>query len=241
MDIRKLIRSPERVKACVQELPDHRLVAKKPVKIYIPARFTERNLASLGVETYIVGIYAMVVEDAYFASSTVNAMIRIEPTSVMRLLIEDEEYIEFSFEAGSTIMSSTMLVKDAPLVYRICDEILMKGRVPWYIDYLQLGKLFKTAKKHAGANIGEHHEVGELLASAIARNAENRYEFYRTVVKSLDDIHRKPPVFIPLRSVQYGATNTLNKLAGSYFNEGVVSALVSPATRTENIERVLRK
>lgn len=241
MDIRKLVRDATRVKACLKELPDHRLIAIKPVKIYIPSRFAERNLASVGVETYIVGIYGMVVEDTYYASSTVNAMISIEPTSIMKILINGDEYYEFSFDAGATVMTSTDLVQTETLCYRIYEEIIGKGRVPWYLGYTQLGKLFDTAKKHAGANIGENQEVTELIASLITRSMEDRTKYYRTEVVDLADLAARPPAFIPLRSVQYAATNTLNKLAGSYFQDGVVSALVSPADRTERIESLLRR
>ena len=65
--------------------------------------------------------------------------------------------------------------------------------------------------------------------------------YYRSVINNRSDLKKNPPVFIPLRSVVYGATNTTNKLAGSYFNEGVISALVSPSTRIEPIEELLRK
>ncbi len=241
MDPRKLIKDAARVHAVLQELPDGRLVAKKPCKIYIPARFSERNLASIGIETNIVGIYAMVVEDTYYAVSMVNAMIRIEPTSTIKILIDEEEYYEFSFDAGSTVMATVNLVKTDTLVYRIYDEIISKGHVPWYLDYKVIGKIFDTAKYHAGANIGTNHEVTELIISMIARDAKDRHRYYRQTVKSLADIDKNPPAFIPLRSVIYAATNTTNKLAGSYFNQGMVSALVSPADRVERIEELLRR
>lgn len=241
MNPKKLIRDPRRVKACLKELPDKRLVALKPVKIYVPARFSERNLAMIGTEIYIVGIYGIVVEDQYYGSSTVNAMMRIEPTSVMRILVDGEEYFEFSFDAGATVITSTMLVKTDTLVYRIYDEIYAKGHVPWYLSYLQLGRLFETAVKHAGARLGQNQEVTELIASIISRDETDRNKQYRSTVKSLDDLSRRPPAYIPMRSIQYAANNTLNKLAGSYFGEGVVSALVSPAERTERIEALLRR
>jgi hypothetical protein len=241
MNPKKLIRDPKRVQACLKELPDHRLVALKPVKIYVPARFNERNLATIGTEVYIVGIYGIVVEDQYYGSSTVNAMMRIEPSSIMRIQVDGEEYFEFSFDAGATVISSTLLVKQDTLVYRIYDEIFAKGRVPWYMSLLQLGRLFETAKKHAGANLGQNQEVTELIASIIARDESDRHLQYRSTIKSMDDLQRRPPVYIPMRSVQYAANNTLNKLAGSYFGEAVVSALVTPSDRTERIESLLRK
>jgi hypothetical protein len=240
MDPKKLIRDPSKVRAAVKELPDGRLVAVKPVKIYIPSRFTERGLAEIGIKTYIVGIYAIVLDDTHYGVSSINAQLQITPTSTMKVMINEEEYYEFSFDAGSVITPSVQLVKKDTLVYRIYDEIISKGRVPWYLDYLDLGRLFDTAEYHAGARIGKNHEVTELIVSLIARNAKDRHQYYRAVPKSLDDMKKNPPAYIPLRSVIYAPTNTTNKLAGSYFSEGLVSALVSPAERVERIEGLLR-
>lgn len=241
MNPKLLIRDASKVHACLQELDDGRIVAKKPVKIYQPTRFAERGLASIGIETNIVGIYAIVVDDKYYGVSMVNATQRIEPTSTVKIQIDGEEFYEFSFEAGSTVVSSVMLVKTDTLVYKIYDEIIAKGRVPWYLGYSELGKLFDTALYHAGARIGTNHEVTELIISMIARNPKDRHQYYRKDIVSLEDMVANPPAFIPLRSVTYAATNTLNKLAGSFFTEGVVSALVNPTDRVERIEDLLRR
>ena len=239
MDIKKLVRDAPKIHACLRELEDGRLVALKALKIYIPSRFDERGLAFIGIETQIVGIYAIVVDDTYYGISMVNAMMRIEPTSTVKVIIEEEEFYEFYFEPGSTVVSSVELVKTDTLVYKIYDEIIAKGRVPWYLGYTELGKLFDTAKYHAGANIGTNHEVTEMIVSMIARDDKNRHQYYRQTVKSLADLKTNPPAYIPLTSVVYGATNTLNKLAGSYMGQGLVSALVTPTERVEKLESLL--
>lgn len=241
MNPKLLKRDPAKVQSYLKELPDGRLVTTKGCKIIIPSRFAERGLAFIGIETQIVGIYAMIVDDAYYGVSLVNAMIRIEPTSTMKIVIDEEEHCEFYFEPGATVIPDTQLVKIDTLVYKIYDEIIAKGRVPWYLGYTELGKLFDTAKYHAGANIGTNHEVTELIVSMISRDAKDRTKYYRQTVKTMDEVTKHPPAFIPLRSVTYAATNTTNKLAGSYFKEGVVSALVSPADRVERIEEILRR
>jgi hypothetical protein len=240
MELSELKRDAGKVHACLQELPDNRLVAIKPVKIYVPVRFAERGLAEIGVDTYICGIYAIVTEDNYYAVSLVNAMIRIEPSSMIKVKFKGVEYFEFSFDVGSTIISTTYLVKNDVLVYRIYDEIIAKGRVPWYLSYEDMGKLFDSAKYHAGANIGQESVVTELIISLIARQATNKVNYFRTTVKNLTDLATLKPVYIPLKSVTYGATNTTNKLAGSYHSVGVTSALVSPSERVERIELLLR-
>lgn len=240
MDIDKLIRDPDRVKACLQELPESEsLVTTKGCKILTPTRFSERGLAEVGIDVFIVGIYAMVVEDKYYAVSLVNSMIRITPSSILKIKIKGVEYYEFTFDPGQVVMPRTNIVRDDILVYKIYDEIVSKGKVPWYLGYDELGHIFDTASSHGGANVGTSPEVTELIISIIARNSKDRTQYYRSAIKSLDELKTNPPVFISLKSVPYAATNTTNKLAGSYFGEGVVSALVSPSTKRERIENIL--
>lgn len=237
MDHRNYIHDAEKVKAALVEMPGNRLVAKKPLKVVIPARFAERGLAFVGINTRIVGIYAIIVDDQYYGVSVACAMMNITPSSTTKVMYDDDEYYEFSFDAGATICPQLNLVKIDTLVYNIYDEIISKGRVPWYLSYELLGSLFDTAKEHAGANIGQQQEVTELMVSIIARDPDNRVMYYRQVAASDT---KKQPVFIPLRSVAYAATNTLNKLAGSYAKDGMVSALVTPTERVERLEGLLR-
>ena len=241
MDISKLVRDPAKIHSSLVELPDGRVVCKSDLKIIIPSRFEERGLAFIGVDTSIIGIYAIILDDKYYGISLVNAMIKIEPTSTMKIDINGVGHYEFSFEAGSTVFSSINLVKNDKLVYKIYDEIISKARVPWYVSYPDLSRIFDSARHHAGANVGNEHEVTELLVSLISRNTKDRHRYYRQTVKSLEEIKNEPPEYISLRNVAYSATNTTNKLAGSYFSDGVISSLVDPSIRTEKIERILRR
>jgi len=241
MEIRKLVRDPARVKACLRELPNESLVATRKLKMYIPARFAEHSLAQIGIETYVVGIVMYVVDDSHYAISMINAMMRITPTSTLKVKVGDEEYYEFYFEPGSTVMPTLHFVRTDTLVYKIFSELFSKGRVPEYITYDDMSRIFESARKHANANVGAEHEVTEMMVSLIARNSKKRQEYYRQTIKAATDLITNPPIWTSLYSVTDGATNTLNKLAGSYFHEGVVSALNSPAERTERIEELLRR
>lgn len=238
MDTKEFIRDPNRVYKALAKTED-KLIAKEPVRIYIPSRFAEKDLAFIGSETYIVGIFMIVTEDKRYAVSLINAMIPIDPTNTTTLKMNDVDYYEFYFRKGSTIISNLKLVKSNKLIYNIFDEIYTKGKAPWFLNYLDFSKVLQTAKKHAGANIGDNHEIMELLASMLARDSKDKTRFYRQVVKSEKDILTIPPAIIPLRSVQYAATNTTNKLAGSYFRPAVVSALVNPSERVERVEKML--
>jgi hypothetical protein len=241
MDFRKLIRNPDRVLECLRELEDTSVVAIKPVRIYIPTRFAERNLASVGADTWIVGICATVTEDGFYSTSLINAMWRIEPTSTEKVVFDEDEYFEFYFEPGARVISTTNLVKTDTLVYRIYDEIISKANIPWYINYVDLGRLFNTAKYHAGTNVGENNVITEMIVSIIARNELDRHVGFRNSLFTIEDMETMIPAYVPMRSVTYAASNTTNKLAGNRFADGLVSALNTPTTRVEALEDLLRR
>jgi hypothetical protein len=241
VDPSKLIRDPAKVHAALREMNDGRVIALAECKIYIPVRYAEHNLAYVGARNYILGIYAITVEDKFYGVSLLNTMIPIEPTSVSKVKIDEDNYYEFFFRKGATVFKTVNLVKTDTLVYRIYDEFIAKGYVPWFMGYEEIGKIFDTAKEFADANIGQNPEVTQLIASIVARDPRDRTKYYRTAISDSTDLNKIKPVFVPLKSVQYSATNTLTKLGGSYFQQGVVSALISPSTRIERTEAILRR
>lgn len=241
MDHRQLVRDPGKVQANLRELEDGRLVTIKGCKIVIPARFTERNLAFVGIETKIVGIYAMIFEDQFYAVSNACAMLDLTPSSTTKVSFDGDEYYEFTFDPGATVIPSLLLVKTDTLTYSIYDELLAKGRAPWYMSDVDLCHLFDTAVYHAGANIGQQHEVTELIVSLISRDAEDRTKYFRHTLQTPDDLKTKKPVSIPLNSVTFAPANTLSKLTGGHAaNDGLLSALATPTERVERIEALLR-
>lgn len=240
MQTTDFIRDPKRVYQALAKTPG-KLIAKEPIRIYIPERYVERSLAFIGSETYTVGIYMIATEDNCYAVSLINAMVPIDPTNTTVVDFNGTKYYEFYFRKGATIITNLNLVKDKKLIYSIFNEIISNGRAPWYLNYLDLAKVLASAPKHAGVSIGENHEVMELLVSNLARNPEDRTIYYRQVVNSLDDLVRIPPAMVPLRSVQYMAVDLTTKLAGSYFRPALISGLVNPTTRVERVSSVLKR
>jgi hypothetical protein len=238
MDITKLVRNPASVLATLHEMEDDSLVTSEGCKIYVPSRFAERGLAFLGAETYTIGIWAIVVGDQY-GIMMVNAMIRLDPAEINRVMVGEDEYLEFVFYPGSVVIPNLKLAKTDTLTYKIYDEIIAKARVPWYLNYFDLAKIFDTARLHAGANIGSNKEVTELLISISARSRLMRTKYYRQVIESEEDVIKNPPYYASLKDVTLSATNAVHKLGGGYYRNGTVSAINSPSERTERLEEIL--
>lgn len=240
MDYDNLIRDPKRVMLSLVERDDKSVVTKVPCRICFPTRFAQRKLAQLGIDILVIGLFPIITQEKYYSLLSVNAMVSLGSSEPNKVMIHGTEYYALDYEPGSVIIKTLELVQDSSVIFKLYDELMNKGKVPWYTGYEDLARIYSTAKKHAGANVGENPEVIELLVSLIARDPKDRTKYYGPTVKDKKDLITRPPAFIPLRSVQYAATNTVNKIAGSYFSDGVTSALLNPSEKVETIEKILR-
>lgn len=240
MEVSKLVRNPKRIKECLLVKGDM-VIANENVRIMFPVRYVEKHMAIISTEVYVLGVYAILDDKGNYAVSTVPSMQRLTPSLTNTVQINDVPYTEFVFNKGSTVIANTNLVVDDVSAYQIFDEFFSKGKVPWFIDYIDLGNIFKLSKKYAGVSFDNNRDVLELVTSIISRDPNNLYEQYRHSIKSSADLENKPPTYVSLDAIQFTATNTTAKLAGSYMSEGVVSALVNPAKRKERIESLLTK
>ncbi len=225
---------------------DGSLVAKKETRIYIPLKYRTRNLATFGPNTRTVAIFPIVIGNDYSVMK-VCANIDLTPTSTRSVVIEDEEFIELFFEAGTTIAKSLKLVQSAVLVYYISDHFYSKGDVPWFINYNDLSELFDTAIKHAGTDLNVDPAILELIAASLSRQVKDRTKYLRHALKSQAEFEHPEMLgnggvsYISLKNIELGATNTTAKLMGNYFNDGLSSALVTETKQTEGVEDLLRR
>lgn len=240
MQSKEFTRSKARVDSALKKVGT-KLVALEPVRIHIPERFTERGLAEIEDVSYILGFMAIITEDNYYASSTLTAMIRTEPDRIGKVVVDDVAYIELFYEKGSAVIASTDVVVNDNLPHRIYTEMLGKGRIPWYYGYEDIPKMFVDTKKYNGVTIGADFAVWEYISAALCRDPDDPSKYFRQRANAKKDTETVTPLYIPLRNVSVGATNVTAKLGGSYTNDGITAALVSPSDRPEKIETLLRQ
>jgi hypothetical protein len=234
--VTKLVRNPEVVKACLFE-SGNKLFTKQDCVIEIPTRFLDRNLAKIGDEIYTVGIYALILPDGNYSVCLMDSFVTIAPTRITTRVVKDVEYTRFHFDAGAAVIDNLTVVKRDLIIFDIIDEIFFKGNNPWYLTYDDRAKLFDTSKQYANSNVGKQLATIELLNALTARSPQD----LKTLIRhALVNGGTKSPAFVPLMSVLYTADSTLAKLAGNYFNDGVVSALVNKTDEASRIEQLLR-
>lgn len=243
MDFSALIRDPEKVYEALSLQKDGSVVCRKPVKVIIPTRYLESSLAEIGATVSTLAVYAIVVDDKYYAVSKTLAMMTLTPTSIATRKHDDTSYEELLMDAGSVFTPTTDLVVTDTLVYYVLENFVSRGRVPWFLDYEDIVTLTYSAEKHANVNLTSSHAVLAIIAAAIARDVnDNRKYFRQTLVGAEEKRGRngKDVTFVPLSSVIMGATNTTSRLQGSHRTDGTISALINPSTRLERVEQLLR-
>lgn len=216
------------------------VLTKKNCKIQIPVRFTEVGLGEVGIDTFAYGFFPIIFDSDEYAVLNVCAMVELNPYKLTIVTVDEVDYYEFYFDAGQVVFKTTDLVKKETLMYNVFDEFIFKGKLPWYAEYDDVGKLFDTALYHAGSKVAQNLEVIEFVASMISRSKADRTKYIRTVASTYSDVRLDRVDFVPLKSVFYSVSSTLNKIAGSYFTDGVTSALVQQSANVEKIERIIR-
>lgn len=236
--MKKLIRDSELAKSLLVKNEAGQVIAKEKCYIQVPARFSSIGLGQVGVETIIYGCYALISESGRYTVRNINALIEISPTKVETVKVGDVDYHQFEFDAYQVMIKTSNIVKRDNIIYNIFDEFLFKGKVPWYVEYEDLGKLLDTAKKFANSDVGKNQDVIEFIVSMISRNKNDRTINIRHILNNYKELHNVS--YVPLSSVFYSVNTTINKLSGSYFNDGIVSALVKKTDDTSEIEKILR-
>lgn len=228
-----LKRNAKNIIAQLTETKSNELFTKKACVIQFPKRYTESNLAEISRDTYLFGVYALIMDGEY-AVSAIPAYFHTSPERVSESEVDGVPYINFHYSPGCRVLDNTNVLRKDSLIYSLIYEFFLQGNVPWYVGYEDLAKVFDVAKEFADSNVAQNYAITEAMTAYIARIASDRAVQYRLDPKG-------SPAYIGLKgNVFYAAPGTVNKLAGSYFQDAIVSALVQPSSKTSHVEDLLR-
>lgn len=214
-------------------LKDKQYITDSPTIIEFPKRFLDKDLATIGAKTYVYGVFAIIIGDTY-SVSIIPSFIETSPLHVKEVTRDNIEYVQFHYGKGMSIIENNSVIRNKIYTYNILEEFYLKGNVPWYIDYNDLNTIFSNMKYYADSNIGQSKLTNEIIVSYIARDTEDKTRYHRLS-------KNKDYCFIALDDIYYATLGTVNKLSGSYFDKGLVSALVQPEKSPTQLEKIIRK
>lgn len=235
----KAARDAKKITENLKVLAD-KVVTINGCKIIFPVRYVQAKLAQLDYHVTYYGCFCMLdMEEKYY--SVHNGLVRMTsiPDDISTIEINGEPYYRLTFEAGSTVFEQTTVLKDSDLVSDVYTEFVNKGSVPFFMDYDDVLRLFDTDKEYGGVSLSTTYEAIEIPLSIIARNPNDLTQYYREILNEVDPKVVKP-VYVAANSVTYSASSTVTKLTGSYFTEGLVSAINNPTKQTDALDYVLR-
>ena len=131
------------------------------------------------------------------------------------------------------VLEDCRLLQQSVMAYNIFNEEIAKGNVPLYFNDIDLLFCLDLAEDFANITLGKNNVSLEMIISAITRSRKDLTQYYRN---DPDGNYE----FIALRNTALGATNTLAKVMGSFYELGLTSALARESDRLEDIEEMLR-
>jgi len=202
--------------------------------VYIPMRYEVYQLLDISDTVTTLGIVDLVINNTYRAGLALLSSIEIDPDEISYLTVDSYSYVVLTLTKGSRFICRTDIVKDKSIVYAMFMEFITRGKWLHIFDYDAIAGLFDQAKAMCDASFPVDHAILEVIYSHLARDPKNISVQYRHTDMSGDF------EMIPLRSVSYATTSTTSRLMGSYFNDALNAALVSPNEEHHPFEDLLR-
>lgn len=211
---------------------DGKIYTKEKTIIEFPKWYIDKNLQEIRDITYIYGIFAIIINDKY-SVSIIPTLLSTTPVVVTEIEKDGEIYTQFMYGKGDCLFTSDTVVKKEILSYYFFETYYIRAKGAWFIEYEDLLRINDNMRTYAGSKLGDNYIATELVTSFIARSKKDRTVFYRQNNK--DGI-----VYVDLINVYYSALNTLQKLSGAYFTNGLVSAIVQKEEKPSKLETLVR-
>ena len=202
--------------------------------VYIPRRYENHDSLTVRDTILTLGIFDMVINNSIHVGYYLPAYIGMIPSEVDDVSYQGEPCVKATFYKDDIFIKNTNVVRNQGIVYIIFKEFVSLGKQPSFISYRDSAFMFDSAQKVCGVKFPVDHVIFEILFSHLYRDLDQVTIPYRNTDMT------KIPVRIPLTAVAHATTSTTAKLVGSYFENGVNSALVNQSDESSDIENLLR-
>ena len=207
------------------------------LECYVPTRYAAEGVGLCHIQDFVkcLGIFECVVNKTERFGLILPCMLNMLPSSSRRTIEDDVEYIVFEFQRGDKFLTTRTALKEDYIAYAMYNEFITMGRFPKFLNYNTTAFLFDTAEKVCGVNLKTPHSIFEMIYAHLARDKNNLTKKYRHT-----DMKERP-YFLGTKNVSVALDSTSSKLLGSYFSDGLNSALLNPTETQSPLEDLLRQ
>lgn len=240
IDSSKFVKDVAKVKKVLRKNEDGSVTALSSISMLVPYRYTSKNLLIIKDTVKVLGCYALVLDDKYYAMDNNTCLFDTEPTTINNIIVDDEAYVELVFDKGDKVISNPQQLADKDLVYVVGQEVLNNGKVPWFFSYDDIVTLNLNFEKYNGFRLFTDMAIYELFVSLMQRDPKNIELPYRVGVKAPTDFATNPPVIVGINKVDIVVSGTMARLGGPYLSASITGGLNAESTNLSNMEYLLR-
>lgn len=225
MDITKAVRSPEKVRATLKRVGDQ-LITLKGCRIVFPKSYEDKQLAYMGEDISLIGIYALFIDDVTYSVALAPSRFPIGNCLVEVISIADVEYYQLTFSPGSVVLRNVNAIKIKVFSYDVVNYFIDYGRVPWFLNYVDVAEICRDMPYWCNITLGGGQACFDVLTTLIARTHDDIRAYYRMQLESEKDLY-KQPLFIPVMEKSLTATSTLARVTGGELKKSIRETLIS--------------
>ncbi len=216
------------------------ILVNETLYVYYPKRFEDIHIATIATNVKMVSIFILADAKNNYAFINIPLIVDINPSSIEDVMVGDALYTKLTLNKNDALISNKKVIKDGSFIFTLYDEFIVKGKVPFYMEYESLVDLFLSSGKFNGAKIGDNPSGIEAMVSVIARDKKDLNKFIRTSSLDLNKLTNTDIAFIGLTDVNHGLSTNIAKLTGAYLNDGITSILVNDNLIETEIEKYYR-
>lgn len=233
-------RNREQVFKSIKVKEDNTFVTSS-LKIYFPTLYVDKKLAVIDNTCKILGIFIIADKDNNTTLSTIPTMVEVTPTTIEIVDIDDIPHYQLSLEKGDLLFNNMKVVQLLDMAYNIFNLMMINGKVPWFIGYTDLLKIFENFNKYTGSNVSSFIDIIKIFIRISGRDKNNLSVYYSNILNTEKDLATKEIEWIGLSNIYFTFKSTMSKIGGSYFKKALLSAIVTPEKEPTQLENILRK
>lgn len=209
--------------------------ALKDIIVLVPIRYMKLNFLSMGATVKTIAIMAVIdASTKQYKTYTYPSMISFQPFRTETLTIEGEDFYGFHFRKGDPFAIRTV-VQSPDVVKPLIEDTLIKGNIPFYINYEDCREIFYNLAHYCGSTVATDETIMSVLTANLARTVADTGKPYR-----LSNTKTETLKWIGINNVGLSRRDGFSQMTGAYMREGLTGAALRIADEPTEIEEIMK-
>lgn len=237
MDVTELKRDGRLIRDSYLLKKDGSVVAKRDLEVYLPKKFLDNGLASIGDKVKTAAVLGVVIPGVAYAPLISLMSITLCPISSREETVDNVKYVVLEFVKDDLLVENISVLQDPGMAYKYHMEFENFARKPWYLNKDDLTSLYDNSKNECDMQVGTSPQVVRVFHSLMFRDPDNINNPYRNSQAMLEG---REPIIMGLNNSPLLADGTFPKQMGGYLRDNTVAAIVNQDTKVTDLEKTMK-